>query len=245
MLPNDKDKLLAPSKYEDFAEAFADVFLSPSLRTAMIFSLRNPETTKKLLGQAGASIPAPPDPNWQRDVADALEKTDRQRLVELVKAGCHESPPTRKSAEFIFKFDFGGLVRGAVEKMARQFPAKRGAKAKATRRDYPIIARIADGLRPVCLRIVGEMRSQTRDTVRQLLQRFNPEFPEACEFLLAHISQFESVLRNQGLRTRAKGVESFARLVADGVAGADYELEPRTSIERAREGRRMLARLHK
>jgi len=236
---------LSPVECEEFAEAYADKILNPSfapLRPAMITTINNPETMKAVLGHMGLPMPAAsPDPAWRRDFADAIQKMDRERLIGLVKTWCLKNPPKRAEVDFIVKTDFGALMRETFKEAAREFPAKRGAKAKATRRDYSKIAMLAYKLYPVCLKITTELRSSTRYSVQRLLEDRRPEFPEACTFLLAHLPRFELALNDKRLRKRAKRIESFARLVADAIAGADFGLAPRTSIERAREGRRLLA----
>ncbi|MHB8487390.1 MAG: hypothetical protein ACYDCM_16880 [Candidatus Acidiferrales bacterium] len=248
MLPTKKDKL-SPVECEDFAEAYANMILNPSWSwmriqiVKMISSLKDSQTTKKILKLIG--FPMPDTPEWAQDFADAVEKMDRVRLIAIIRAACSDSPPTRGMADFILKTDFGALARRSLLKAARQFSAKRGAKAKATRQDYARIAMIADEVYPVCLRIVTELKSGASPSVQQFLEQLTQDFPEACKFLQAHLSKFESVLRDKRLQERGKRIESFARLVADGVAGADYGLEPRTSIERAREGKRLLGRSHR
>ena len=240
---------LSPVECEEFAEAYADKILNPSfapLRPAMITTINNPETLKAVAGHMGLPMPAAfPDPEWQRDFADAIQKMDRERLIGLVKTWFLKNPPKRADVDFVVKTDFGALMRETFKAAAREFPAKRGAKAKATRRDYPKIAKLADELYPVCLRVVTELRFGGNHSVHECLERCKKQFPEECNFLFVHLRSFESTLSDRRLHQRAKGIESFARLAADGIAGADYGLEPRTSIERTREGRRMLARTHR
>lgn len=247
-LPASTDKL-SPAECEEFAEAFADKVLDSSfapLRPGLIMVIRNPEKLKTMAGYMGLSVPvASPDPGWKQDFADAIERLDRERLIELLKLECLKNPAPRAEAEFITKFDFGALIRETYKQASRDFPAKRGAKAKIARRDYAKIAALARELYPVCLMVVTELRTRKNLSVQKCLERCKREFPEECSFLLAHLGSLESVLNDDRLSQRAKGIESFARLAADGIAGANYGLEPRTSIERAREGRRMLARKHR
>lgn len=209
----------------------------------MITTINDPETLRVVAGHMGLPMPTVfPDPVWQRAFADAIQKMDRERLIVLVNTACLKNPPTRAQADFLVKTDFGALIRETLREAAKDFPSKRGAKAKATHRDYPKIAKLADELYPVCLTVVTELRTRKNHSVQECLERCKKEFPDECGFLLAHLLSFESALDDERLRHRAKGSESFARLVADGIAGADYGLEPRTSIERAREGRRTLDR---
>lgn len=239
---------LSPAECEEFAEAYVDKILDPSfapLRPALIKTINNPRILKAVVGQMGLPTPtASPDPAWRRDFADAVQKMDRERLLDLIKTWWLKNPPTRAEVDFIVKADFGAWIRASFKEAIREFPAKRGAKAKIAGRDYPKIAKLAGKLYPVCLTVVTELRTRKNLSAQECLERCEKEFPEECGFLLAHLRSFESALNDERLRQRAKGSESFARLVADGMAGAEYGLEPRTAIERAREGRRMLSRTH-
>jgi len=245
LLSAHKDEL-SSVELEEFAEAYADMVLNPSipwLRTSMIKALQNPESTNVIIQWMGRSLHTNQDPSWQRDFQDTLEKADRERLIKLIKIQCAKNPPSRAEAHFIMTVDIGGLIRKSLEGAAREFSAKRGAKPKATRRDYLRIATLGDQLYPACLKMVAELRSSKHHSVQYLLEHWEQEFPEACAFLLSHLSHLDATLSDKRLRKRAKRIESFARLVADGMAGADYGLEPRTAIERAREGRRLSARV--
>lgn len=248
-LPAIKANKLSPVECEEFAEAYVDKILDPSfgpLRPAMITVINDPERLKAVAGYMGLPMPTTsPDPAWRQDFATAMQKMDRERLIVLIKTWCLKSPPKTAEADFVAKTDFGALIREAYKQASHEFPAKRGAKAKIAGREYPKIAKLAEKLYPVCLTVVTELRTRKNPSVQESLERCKREFPEECAFLLAHLPSFDSALSDEGLRQRAKGTESFARLVADGIAGADYELEPRTSIERVREGRRILARKHR
>jgi hypothetical protein len=240
-----REKQLSPAEYEEFAEVFVDLILDPSipwLRSGMLAQMNNPESTKEFARSIGRPNPIIV-PVWTPAFKDALEKMDRPKLLELVKSATLKHPPTRSEMRFFQKTEFVDLMRKSIEETARLFPARRGRKPKADRRDYSKIAVLGDALYPVCLKIETELRSRTRYSVCDLLEHWRPQFPEACSFLLAHLPHFESTLNDNRLRKRAKRIESLARLLADGMAGAKYGLEPRTAIERAREGRRLLFRM--
>ena len=177
------------------------------------------------------------------DFHDALEKKDRQKLVSLLaKTDFLKNPPTSEQADKLRTLDFGVIMRKALQEAARQFTAKRGRKPKARRLDYRKIGMWGDKLYPVCLRLLTELRFETPNhSVRELLEHLKQDHPEACNFLLRHLARCESTLKDKRLLKRAIRIESRARLLADGMAGADYGLKARTSIERAREGRRLTA----
>jgi hypothetical protein len=128
-----------------------------------------------------------------------------------------------------------GRKRKAFQEAARQFTAKRGRKPKARRLDYRKIGMIY----PVCLRLLTELRFETPNySVRELLEHLKQDDPEACNFLLRHLARFESTLKDKRLLKRAIRIESRARLLADGMAGADYGLkaEPLLSAPARDEG---------
>jgi hypothetical protein len=240
-----QEEQLSEAECEEYAEVFVDKILDPSmplLRTCMLAGIESPEALKELARRIGFSRD-PANPTWAKDLKDALEKMDREKLVSLAKTELFSNPPTGEQARILPTVDFGALMRNATHEAARMFTAKRGRKPKAGRREYPKIAKLGDKLYPICLKMLTEQRFETHHSVRKLLELWKQDFPKACTFLLHHVGRFESMLKDKRLRKRATRIESFAHLLADGMAGADYGLKPRTSIERAREGRRLTTRL--
>jgi hypothetical protein len=238
-------KQLSATECEEFAEEFVDKLLDPSmpwLRTCILAGFANPELTKELGRVFGLSTDNF-NSSLTRDFKDALEKMDRVKLVGKVKPEFLKDPPTKEQARIFRALDFGALMRKAMEGATHEFTAKRGRKPKAGRREYTKIAMWGDRLYPVCLKVLTELRSGTHRSVRELLELWKQDFPEACTLLLHHLDRFESALKDKRLLKRAMGIESRARLLADATAGADYGLKFRTSIERAREGRRLTARV--
>lgn len=236
------EKKMSPGECEAFAEAFVDSLLKmpPFFLTGALLALENWNRTTEIPRKAGYK--RGPSPASMLRLKQALASKDRKRSIELVKAICFEYPPTPDHFDSFVKGDFSGSMRKAIEQLARQFTATRGRKRKVQRSQYREIAERGDSLYPVCLKIVIELRSSKHRSVSTLLQLWQDEFPNACPFLLSHLSRLEAALNDKRLGKRAKQIEPFARLIADGIAGAEYGLTARTSIERAREGRRMLSR---
>ena len=240
-----QEEKLSEAECEEFAEAFVDKILDPStpwIRMCLLAGLENPELSRELARRMGLPTDSFNTP-WAQGLKDALERMDREKLVGLVKSEFLKDPLTKEQAHTLLTVDLGALMRNALQEGTRKFAAKRGRKPKAGRRDYVQIARWGDKLYPVCLRVLSELKSGTHRSVREHLELSKQDFPEAVTFLLHNLARFESTLKDKRLRKRAIRIESLARLLADGMAGADYGLTSRTSIERAREGRRMTARV--
>lgn len=242
--PAQHGQKLSGAELEEFAERFVDKILdpsTPSLRTTILAGLEYPELSKEIARSMG--FPADVHSSaWAHDMTDAVKRMDRKKLVALAKTALAKDPPTEEQAQQFLAIDLGRLMRMALQDASRQFTAKRGRKPKAERRDYPKIAAWGDKLYPVCLRLMTELQSSPHKPVRNLLESCKQDYPEACMFLLHHLAQFELATKDKGLRKRAAGIEARARLLSDAIAGADYNLKFRTSIERAREGRRSRAR---
>lgn len=118
------------------------------------------------------------------------------------------------------------------------FKGQRGPKPKIPKRDYPKLAARGDQLKPVIHKLLVELASGTKRAVSELFEFWKVDHAEACNFLLHHISRLERALKDQRLLKRATRIEARAALLADALAGSDYGLRFRTSIERTREGRR-------
>lgn len=240
--PAQRQEKLSEVECEQFAEACVDKILdfsTPWVRTSILAGLESPETLKEFGRRMGFSG-HPFDASFIRDLRDALNKLDRQKLLELVKTEFRNNPPAKEAMQGFLASDLVALMRKGLEEAAHMIPSKRGRKPKARQEQYPQIAMRADELYPVCLKVLTELESQTQRSVRKLFELWKQDFPGACTFLLRHIAQFESALKDKRLRKRAIRLESRARLLADAMAGAEYGLTPRTSIERARQGRRMM-----
>lgn len=236
----DQSKLTA-AECDQLAEILVDTILDPStpwLRKSMLAGLQYPQLARELTGALGFPLSGRVTAK-ATDLSDALEKTDRKKLLDLFQAGLRRDPPTREQAQKLMNLDVPMVFRHALQKTARMFPAKRGRKPKIRKRDYPKIADWAEKLVPVCQKVLEGLESKSRHTIAEILEFEKADHSEACTFLLHHLGRFEKLLEDQKLLNQVATIDARARLIADAMAGADYELSFRTSIQRAREGRRL------
>ena len=242
--PNESKKLNATERAE-LAETFIDMILDPAnawMREALLIGLTLPKDYMELLGEKTGLKERPCDLHFDKKFLNALEKMDKQELIALMKAEFEQKPPTKQSAEALLKLFDQGLWKRGIQDFERQFKGRPGRRLKIPRRDYPKLVEWAEALFPVLLKLLSLIRLGSNLPLRDHLKALQDEHPRACRFLLHHISKLESALKNGSLRNRATGLESQAQLLADALAGADYKLSLRTSMERTREGRRLMRR---
>lgn len=173
----------------------------------------------------------------------ALEKRDRPALISAISTVLRNDRMSQKDlgqlpriVEDVLPSAFRAALRDAAKNI---FPTKPGPTPKAARREYPKMAQLGDRLAPVCEIVLSELQKETKHTVKEILDFVALDHPAEAAFLLKFLARFESALKDEKLASRAKGLKARARLMADAMAGAEYGLELRTSLERTREGRRM------
>jgi hypothetical protein len=182
------------------------------------------------------------DPNYLANLnefATAVEQRDRARLVSWFMQYAPNSPKdiTEKvAAQIPF------IPRLAREQFAQGLKAiklKSGPASKLGPHEYPALAELASQLTPLILKLLVERDSRTKHTIQQMIEYQMNDFPLESAFLLKHSDRLETILKDKVLLKRAKKLPTRARLIADAMAGAEYNFEPRTSVERTRQGRRM------
>jgi hypothetical protein len=243
--PQSTSQKLNARQCTELAESFVDMVLDPAnawLRELFLIGSNLPADYIEFLGKKTGIKGRPADPRSEKKFFNALEKMDRSRLLALMKKEFELKPPTKEGAEALLRMFDKSLWKGAFQESARHFSARPGRKLKISRRDYPKLVEWSDLLFPVLLKLLVEIRSSTPLPLRDRLRGLEHDYPQACRFLIHHLTRLESALRNSRLRARAAGLESRAQLLADALAGADYKLSLQTSVERTREGRRMMHR---
>ncbi len=177
-----------------------------------------------------------------KELAEATEKRDRGKIVAAFKAEILANPPNVGQALAVLQLNKPERWRSFLKGVGQAFKAKVGRKPKLPRGSFPELAAKSDQLFPVLKKLLSEQKTGTRRSIRELLRFWKKDHPEQCAFLLRHISRLELILKDTKLLKRATRLNSRARLIADVMAGADYELAFRTSIERAQEARRLRSR---
>lgn len=188
----------------------------------------------KLLGiEAG-----PKDLATLQELASAIESRDRKRVVSWFMQYAPSWPKNGANTLVAQVPSYPSIVRELVAKGVQNIKLKSGPASKLSPYEYPSLAELGDRLSPLVLLLLKEDAGSGR-TLQQMIEYQNNDFPTESAFLLKHLDRLESILKDKALLKRAKKLPTRARLIADAIAGAEYDFEPRTSLERTRQGRRM------
>ena len=238
------DRKLTEAECSQLAELLVDQILDPSdswKRDFLLGGRDNPGPLDELLRGIGYKPTQFGGLSGQK-FAEAIEKRDRATLIAAYKAYIFANPPNVGQALAALQLNKPERWRSVLKGVGQAFKAKVGRKPKLPRGFYPELAAKSDQLFPVLKKLLSEQKTGTRRTTRELLKFWKKDCPEPCAFLLRHISRLELILKDAKLLQRATRPDSRARLIADAMAGADYKLAFRTSIERAQEARRLHSR---
>ncbi len=174
-----------------------------------------------------------------REYAESMRKLERKELVPLLKALFIREGYTLEHKEELFSghaSHYWWQIMEEVEKFV--FHTRKGRKPKAALSDYKKIAALAEELVPVCEKLLGELESETKHTIGEILEFLRKDYPKPCAFLLAHLPALESALVNKKFMERRKTLRGRARHLAYGLAGTDYGLSLSTSASIAAQGKR-------
>ncbi|HEX2712765.1 MAG TPA: hypothetical protein VHM88_11150 [Candidatus Acidoferrales bacterium] len=223
------------------AEDLVDYLLSPAaapFRQGLLATLRNPALLKAAAESSGFPQRAR-DPRWLRAFGNALARKNRHKLLILIIEAFRKDPPTHEQAQRLRRLDPRAIWRKGLLEVAELFKGARGIPARIELSEYPEIAELGDRLTSACKKILVDLASTPNRSLTAIVEECREADAEAGTFLLRHLERLESALKDPGLLNRAKKVDTQARLLAYAMAGAQYDLTPRTSIERARTGRRL------
>jgi hypothetical protein len=172
-----------------------------------------------------------------------IESKNRVALISTLRDNFFSGRPiSRKEMSALFAFIDPSFVSNVFRQVADSFKMQQGRPAKLNPSDYPRLAARADSLFPLTHKILNELAQGTKKTLLELLTFWRTDYPEAAPFLLSFCDQFERAVADQGLQKRRKTLPGRARLLADALAGAEFGLTLKTSIERVGEVRRSVRR---
>jgi hypothetical protein len=233
---------ITPEEADRQAQRFVDKLLGKENefgRRAILEGLNHPQTLDHLSKKTG--LPSfHSDPSSRVKFKSALERKDRKKLIAIVKEDFVKNPiPPGKERAFMQVFEPRTWRKGLVE-AANQLKGKPGATPLVSPSDYPKLANCADGLRPVIRKILEERHEGNKRTVGECLEFWSQQYPEPCQFLLRHHDKLAELLNAKRLPKLAKKLETQAHVIADSLAGCEEGLKFSTSIERVRQGRRMI-----
>lgn len=202
---------------------------------------RNPSLLKVAAESLGFRQRAQ-DTRWLMEFGHALGRKNRHKLLVLITEAFVKDPPTFDQAQRLRRLDLRVLWRKGLLGAAELFKGGRGIPAKIEPTEYQALAELGDRLIPACKKILVDTETTPNRSLPAIVEACRKECPDACTFLLRHMERLKSALEDRELLNRARKRDTRARLLADAMAGADYNLTLLTSIERARTGRRARSR---
>lgn len=233
---------LSEAEMIQFAERFVNQLLDPKrswFRKSMLEGLKRPEQAKLMLRE----MRLPDDLHgtaWVKQFEISLQRRNRNRLLELLKAELVRSPILRGSEKALLSLGDPAILRKGFLKIAKQFSGGRGRKALIEESEYQELAAIAEELYPVILKLLQELDSCTKRAIQDLLEFWQLDHPTACSFLLRNLPRLQEGLNASVLPRPAKKLQTRARVLSEALAGTEYGLTFSTSIERVRQGKRAL-----
>jgi hypothetical protein len=232
---------LTEEELHQLAAHVVDYLLSPSLafwRRGFSRTQRNPGLLKEALGSLGLPLRAQ-DTGWLTEFGHALGRKNKKKLLVLIKEAFRKDPPSFEQVLQLRHLNLRALGRKALLEVAERLKGERGIPARIEPTEYPELAALGDRLTPACEKILQDVEATPNRSLTGIVEGCRTEYPEATTFLLRHFERLESALKDTELLNRAKKIDTRAGLLADAMAGAEYGVTPRTSIERARTGRRV------
>ena len=225
--------------YSQFAKQFVDLMLNPDnpwllhyyLVGGFSYPIRIKDLALDIIDAARRDYLAP------REKADAVSNKDREKLIGLVLRDLEELQPGIRHLPKVLVALKSSALRKSIREHERLFTLRRGPTPKIPLHKYPELALWSDLLTPVIEKILRELPSGSNRPITDFLEFWAKEHREACAFLLRHLARFQQALEDPGLLKRGKKIKSRSRVLADALAGSEYDLTFRTSLERVRSAR--------
>jgi hypothetical protein len=238
----DQDPRPSDAEYTKFAEKFVDLMIHPDHPWLLHYFLAGgftvfPQSIQELAvdiireAQRGEFLVL-------KELADAAEARDRRRLIPLVKSSLVDTNPSSKSMDAILRALRPSALRGAIRELECIFKLQRGPNPKIPIHKYPELATRSDMLKPIIERLLLELKSATKVPISEFLKLWKIDHPEGCNFLLCHLSRLQQAMADPSLLKRGTKIKSRARVLADALAGTEYKLTFRTSLDRTAAARR-------
>ncbi len=231
---------LTKEELQQLAVRVTDNLLGSSaapLRKGFSAVRRNPALLKVAAESSGFPQQAQ-NTRWLIEFGNALARKNRHKLLILITEAFGKDPPTYDQAQRLRRLDPRAIWRKGLLEAAEPFKGERGIPARIEPSEYAVLAALGDRLTPACKKILVDVGAAPNRSLTAIVEECRKEHPDAGTFLLRHIERLKSALEDRELLNRTRKIDAQARLLADAVAGAEYDLTLRTSIERARTGRR-------
>jgi hypothetical protein len=243
-IPKGRDQDTGPSdaEYTQFAEKFVDLMIHPEYQWLLHYFLAGgfsyfPQSKHELAldiireAQRGEFLVL-------KELADAAEARDRGKLIAIVKSSLADTKPSSESMDAVLRNLRPSVLRGAIRDLESIFKLQRGPNPKIPTHKYPELATRSNMLTPIIERLLLELKSGTKVPVVEFLKLWKIDHPEGCAFLLCHLSRLQQAMDDPSLLKRGTKIKSRARVLADAMAGSDYNLSFLTSRDRASAARR-------
>jgi hypothetical protein len=234
------------TEYQRFAEEFTDLILDPRSGAWIIqFLLQGgfedvPSEEYIESGGFAQHVLNLAEMDWVQPtwLVEALYGGDRERVSLWVKERLVEMNVTSEDMKRFLTVAHPSFLRKSLKQLGAKFKFHRGPRPKLPPREYSKILGRAEVLRPAIVQLLSLLPG-TKNSLSETLKYLQKDYPEACEFLLRHQLRFEKALGDAKLLKRAESrIPARARVLADAMAGTDYDLRFSTSVERVREARR-------
>jgi hypothetical protein len=231
---------LTEEELQQLAVRMVDYLLGSSaapLRKGFSAAQRNPALLKVAAESLGLPQRAQ-DTRWLIEFGHALARKNRHKLLILITEAFRKDPPTYDQGQRLRRLDPRALWRKGLLEAAESYKGERGIPARIEPTEYAVLAALGYRLTPACEKILVDVEAAPNRSLTAVVEECRKEHPDAGTFLLRHMERLKSALEDPELLNRARKIETRARLLADAMAGAEYDLTLRTSIERVRTGRR-------
>ncbi len=174
-------------------------------------------------------------PEW---LGEALLKANKEQLVPWAKEEAKKRQLTPDQMARLLTSTTREALKRSLKGLRDTFSFRRGPRPYITHGQYPQLLTTAELLRPAISKLLAE-QSSTSHTIPEILKYLQKDYPDACKFLMRHRSKLEAALNDPKLFSRArKRRAARAGVIANALAGSDYNLAFSTSLERVREAQR-------
>lgn len=172
----------------------------------------------------------------EASVVKALTKRDRNALAAWILRHTIRCRLTTDQMALLLDCASSTTLRKSFKALRKTINSEPGAKPKISLEQYPELLETAERLRPALLKFLAIPK--TSRTLGETLSYLKKDHRRACEFLSRHIVHFQRALDDPKLRNRAKkSIKGRARVLAEAMAGSDYQLTFSTSREFLRKAR--------
>jgi hypothetical protein len=120
-------------------------------------------------------------------------------------------------------------------------PGAPGRKRKISPEQWPVLLERSQQLQPAIWALIKAHRVVRKRSLNECLRYIEADYPEQTGFLLAREARLKQVLADKKLLGQVATEESTCRLVADAIAGAEFALSARYSLQLCRTARRNLS----